>query len=94
MRNTEVVSNWTPNVFYVERRLNDARLASDKVGLGDRCSVAETGQHVKTAPLVSHHTLHALEAVHKHVAGHIEAVFRREHGGALLDALVKRRRVG
>ena len=26
--------------------------------------------------------------------GHIEAVFRREHGGALLDALVKRRRVG
>jgi len=25
--------------------------------------------------------------------GHIEAVFEREHGGALLDALVKRRRL-
>lgn len=37
--------------------------------------------------------IQSLVASKEQLLGHMEAVYRREHGGALIDALVKRRRV-
>lgn len=76
VHNNEVVSSWTQNVFYVERRLNSARLANEKIDLADRCTTAETGALVKSSPLVSNHTLSLLETTNKLIANHIELVFR------------------
>eukprot|EP00672_Neobodo_designis_P026700 CAMPEP_0174852090 /NCGR_PEP_ID=MMETSP1114-20130205/25183_1 /TAXON_ID=312471 /ORGANISM="Neobodo designis, Strain CCAP 1951/1" /LENGTH=578 /DNA_ID=CAMNT_0016086667 /DNA_START=156 /DNA_END=1888 /DNA_ORIENTATION=+ len=111
LRNFEIVSNWTPNVVYMERRSNDAKLtlsahdhyvierqrqqaamAAGGSGTGlamdesaakraaqreldERCTAAETGRHVKTAAVVSHHTLQAIERTSTAIAEHIGLVF-------------------
>lgn len=74
--NTEIVPTWTPNVFYVERRINASRLSDPHVPLSERCSASETCRYVSTVPLVSTHTIKCLESLCQEVAMHIDSVFR------------------
>ena len=73
--NQIVVANWTPNVFFLERRINSSRLDNDKIPLEDRCTTADTSHLVRIAPLVSTRTTKVLEAECVAVAQHIESVF-------------------
>lgn len=75
VHNNEIVLNWTPNVFYVEKKKNLYDMAKDsKVPLDERTTVEETAKNVNVAPLVSTRVTAELEAVCQEIALHIEAI--------------------
>jgi hypothetical protein len=70
-----IVAQWTPNVFFLERRINSCRLDNEKLPLADRCTTADTSHFVRIAPLVSTRTTKVLEEQCEYIAKHIEAAF-------------------
>ena len=76
VHNNELSLNWTPNVFYVEKKTNGCCMAKDaKLTLQERCTVEETAKNVKVAPLVSSRITAQLETVCQELALHMETVF-------------------
>lgn len=75
VHNNEVVLNWTPNVFYVEKKKNLCDIAKESRGsLDERTTVEETAKNVNVAPLVSSRVTSELEAVCQEIALHVEAI--------------------
>lgn len=75
VHNNEIVLNWTPNVFYVEKKKNLCDIAKESKGsLDERTTVEETAKNVNVAPLVSSRVTAELEAVCQEIALHVEAI--------------------
>lgn len=73
--NSIISANWTPNVLYIEKRVNTLDMKNAKhQSLDDRTTLSEASRFVRVAPLVSTHTTGVLERLCQAIAVHIETI--------------------
>jgi len=79
-----IVASWTPNVLYVEKRVNILDMRSDKHTLEERTTLADDCRFVSAAPLVSVHTTNQIEKICHAIAAHVEVL----HGCKLTNIVL------